>query len=258
MDRERRLVDLVVASGEDVGVGGGGRAQQPHGQLALVEHLGVAQRHLVAGRAAHLDAHPSGEVLAEVDDGDVGRRLLDRHGAQRLDAPDRRAGRRDHPVGDRGQLVDSGPTGVVEPGRRPGGVGEPGVVGLAVVEAGGDARVGRRSPLAIGDHGVAAAVVVEQFELGDRTDVGAVGVAPAAVEAETSPVPTLGDGDPEHIVAVADRIRDVEGRVAESMAVRGPAGGEDLVAERGAVAGDGVDAECRDVQPRPDHGRPGR
>ena len=50
VDRERRLVDLVVAAGEHVGVGGRGRAQQPHGQLALVEDLGVAQRDLVAGR----------------------------------------------------------------------------------------------------------------------------------------------------------------------------------------------------------------
>ena len=47
VDRERRLVRLDVTAGEDVRVGRRGLAQRPGRQLAVLEHLGVAERHLV-------------------------------------------------------------------------------------------------------------------------------------------------------------------------------------------------------------------
>ena len=251
VEGERRLVRLDAIAGEHERVGGGRRAQQPGRQLALVEDLGVLQGDRVAGFAAHADADPPGDVLSEVDDGDVGRRLLDGDRPQRLDAAHRRAGRRHQPIGHRRQLGDGDPVGVVEVGCRPRRFGQPGVVRLAVVEAGRDALVEGGPPVAIGDHGVDAAVVVVQFELGDRSDVGAVGVAPSTAEAEPAAVPAFGDGHPEDVVADLQRLGDVERLVAEPMAVRRPAGGEDVVAERRAVAGDGVDAQRRGVQPGP-------
>ena len=136
-----------------------------------------------------------------------------------------------------------------KPGCRPRRFGQSGVVRLAVVQARREALVEGRPPLAIRHHDVGAAVVVVQFELGDRADVGAVGVAPSAAEAEPAPVPAFGDGHPEDVVTDLQRLGDVERLVAEPMAVRRPARGEDVVAEWRAVAGDGVDAERRGVQP---------
>ena len=42
VDRELRLVALLLATGQDVAVGRRRGAQEPRGELAVLEHLGVA------------------------------------------------------------------------------------------------------------------------------------------------------------------------------------------------------------------------
>ena len=44
------------------------RAQRAGAQLAVLEHLGVAQGDRLPGRALHVNAQPADQVLAEVDE----------------------------------------------------------------------------------------------------------------------------------------------------------------------------------------------
>ena len=55
--------------GEDEPVGRGRLAQRPGAQLAVLEHLGVAEHDLGAGGPGHAQPEPAHEVLPEVEDG---------------------------------------------------------------------------------------------------------------------------------------------------------------------------------------------
>ena len=90
-----------------------------------------------------------------------------------------------------------------------------------------------------------------QFELGDRADVAAVDGAAPTAEAQAAAVPAFGDRHTEDVVACTQQVGEVVRLVAEAVAVDGPAGSEDVVADRHAVAADGVHAVRRGVEPGP-------
>ena len=142
--------------------------------------------------------------------------------------------------------------------RRPGRIGEASVILLAVVQARREIRTEAGPPAAIRHNGVARAVLVVQFELGDRTDLAAVDLAAAAAEPEATPVPALGDGHPERVVALLHGIGDVERLVTQSMAIARPAGCEHMVADRRAIALGRVHAERRHVETGADQSRANR
>ena len=135
--REGGLVGLDAAPAEDVHVGGLGQAQGPGPELAVLEDLGVAQSHLGPGRSVHPEAGDAGDDLTEVDEHRTGRGAGDGHRREDLDAADRRPDRGLQLLGDALQLDDRRPRRVVERRGGPRRVLEPGVVVLAVVEAGG-------------------------------------------------------------------------------------------------------------------------
>ncbi len=64
-------------------------------------------------------------------------------------------------------------------------------------------------------------------------------------------VPAFGDRHPEDVVACTQQVGEVVRLVAEAVAVDGPAGSEDVVADRRAVAADGVHAVRRGIEPGP-------
>ena len=78
VEGEARLQHLLAAPGQRVGVGRLGGAQRADAELAVLEHLGVAERDLVARRAAaDPQPDPADEVLPEVDERRAGRRRAD-------------------------------------------------------------------------------------------------------------------------------------------------------------------------------------
>lgn len=70
------LVHLLLAASEDVRVGRGGANEIVAQEVSAVggEALRVLERHRRAGRPVHGDAHPRGDVLAEVGEQGVGGR----------------------------------------------------------------------------------------------------------------------------------------------------------------------------------------
>ena len=195
VDRERRLVGLDAATAEHVGVGLRRAAERPGAELAVLEHLGVVQHDRVTGRAVDGEPDPAGDVLAEVDDGGAAGRCADRHRPHRLDPAHGWSGGRRHQMGDRRELAGVDPVAVVEARCRPFGLGQPGVVRLAVVQAGREVGPETGAPVTIRGDRVDRAVVVAELQLGDRPGVGAVDLAAPSAEAEAAPVPPLGDGD---------------------------------------------------------------
>ena len=163
---EGRLVGLRSATGEHVAVGGRGAAQRPRAQLAVLQHFGVAKRYLGARRPGHRDPNPAGDVLAEVHEGGSARRIEDGDRRQLVNPAHRRRTRcNETRIVEGRQLGDRHPASVVEADSRPTAVVEPGVVHLAVVEAGGEERAEARTPCGIGDDLVRRTVGVRDHEL---------------------------------------------------------------------------------------------
>ncbi len=168
---------------------GGGGADRPGAQASVLDHLGVPDADLGAGRAVDGDAQPAGEVLAEVEQ--VGVVADAGHGdrGERLDAARRRAGRGDQ---------FAGPL-LTHHDRTPVHREHPGVVALAVVDAGAqDLPVGP-GPGPVGDDPLDAAVGVVQFELGEQR-----GVAPVTL---ADPVPAVLAAPPAVGEPAGDRVR---------------------------------------------------
>ncbi len=125
---------------------------------------------------------------------------------------------------------------------------EPSVVGLALVEVGGEEWAGRRAPLVVGGDHVGGAVVVGDLELRQQAEPLAVDVAQHVPLEEPAP-PPVGDDRAEHVVAGGDQRGDVVGVVAEAVGVTRPAGRQDVVADDVPVEMDAVHPGGGHVQP---------
>ena len=245
MDGEGRLPLLDAAAGQGVGVGGLGLAQGAHAQDPVVEDLGVAQGDRPPGRPAHADAQTAGDVLAEVDEDPLGGQLrlapaqgqdpplLDAHldGPEGLHGAHGGVGGHDQALGVGGADLDRQPGGVVEAGARPPGGGPAGVDLLAVVQVGEQDLADAGPPVRVRGDEAAAAVVVGDLELDDGGDVLAVEVAVAAVEADVTAVPAVGELGAQRVRAGAvagggQQVGDVVGPGDQPLAVDGPPGHE--------------------------------
>ena len=245
VDGEGRFPLLDAVAGQGVGVGGLGLAQGAHAQDPVVEDLGVAQGDRPPGRPAHADAQAAGDVLAEVDEDPLGGQLrlapaqgqdpplLDAHldGPEGLHGAHGGVGGHDQALGVGGADLDRQPGGVVEAGARPPGGGPAGVDLLAVVQVGEQDLADAGPPVRVRGDEAAAAVVVGDFELDDGGDVLAVEVAVAAVEADVTAVPAVGELGAQRVRAGAvagggQQVGDVVGPGDQPLAVDGPPGHE--------------------------------
>ena len=77
VEREGRLEEVAVTA-QDEPIRRRGSAQRPHAEFVVLEHLGVPQGDLGAGRPLDLEAQPAHEILAEVDQRLAGGRGPDR------------------------------------------------------------------------------------------------------------------------------------------------------------------------------------
>ena len=68
VEREGRLEEVLPAA-QDQLVGGLRAAQRADAELAVLQHLGVAQRDGLAALTAHRELQPANEILTEVDQG---------------------------------------------------------------------------------------------------------------------------------------------------------------------------------------------
>ena len=241
---------LGLAAPHRVPVGGPCRSQRPDAQLAVLEDLGVAQRHRLPRSALDADAQAPHEVLTEVHDRAARRRAQDLHGFDDPDAAHRGTRGGDQPPRVVGEDADARPPGVVVAGRGPPGPLQPRVVGLAVVEVGGQDGAARRSPPVVGADALVAAVGIPDVQLCQERQAVSVDVAPAAPEAEPAPEPAVAQHRAYHVSPGPQQPRDVERLVPEAVAVARPPGGEHVVAHADPVELDlvhtvGGDGEAR-------------
>jgi hypothetical protein len=105
VERESRVPDLAPLAGQGVVVGGDGGPERLGAELTVLQHLGVAERDLGAGRSRHRELDDADQVLAEVDDRAAARRRRDLDRPHPFGHPDRgraRRGQRREIVLDRG------------------------------------------------------------------------------------------------------------------------------------------------------------
>ena len=240
MEREPRLPHLGGAAAGGVAVGGLGGAQRAHAQLAVLQHLGVANGYLGARghrgprRRRQPNAYPAHQVLAEIDQRLAGRRALDRHRAQFLHGPHRRHRRRRQG----GQVVidhlDRPPPARVVTGLRPAAQLTAGVMSLAVVQVGAAQWSDAGTPFGIGAERQHRSVGKGDLELRQQRQAVGVEVAGAA-EPETAARPTVAHDGADGVVAVAQQLGDVMAGEAQAVAVAGPARRQLHVADAAAV-----------------------
>ena len=241
VEGELRLPGGRAVSVADEPVGRLGGPQRTGGQLAVLEHLGVAERdHLPRGRVGGA-AHPADQVLAEVKDRQArgaGQHVA--HGHE-LDAAHGGTDRGDELADPRCELLGGAPLGCVETDGRPAVLGRPGVQRLAVVEICGTDRPGRRRPRRIRRDRADLVVLERHLELSEHPEPVAVLVA-MGVHAEVAAPPPVGDLDTDDVRARVDHRADMVDVVAEAVRVRGPARCQDVVADALPVQLRSVDA----------------
>ena len=94
-------------------------------------------------------------------------------------------------------------------------------------------------------------VVSSSCRRSDTSD--AVDVPHAAVEADVPAVPAVGQPCADDVLTVRERGGDVEGPIAQTVAVAAPPGRETIVSRRGApLSSSSIDAVRRRVDPRAD------
>ncbi len=177
VEGEARLEHLDTA-GQDVAVGGLGRAQRADAELTVLEHLGVTDRDLGAGVGiAHGQSHPADQVLAEVDERRAGRGAEDLVRVERLRRPHRR------PVGgdEAGESRLAHPHRVAAVASR-----RPEVGALAVVEVVGEDAALARGPGLVGGEHVDRAVGGRHLQLREQRQPVPVHRPPVA---PTQPAP---------------------------------------------------------------------
>lgn len=222
----------------------------------------MAQGDGVAGLAADADAQPADQVLPEVDhDAPL---VVPAHAdrSELLDPADRRAVRGEEDRGvEAAEDLYRRPGGVVESRCAPTRLFEAGVVRFALVQPGHDDRPGARAPAGSGGDGLGGAVGVGDVEFREQAGARAVQVAGAAVEAEQSPVPAVGQVGAPGIGARPQQTGDVERLVAVPVVIARPARGEHDVADDRAVQLRLVHAQGSDQHAgavhRPAHGETG-
>ncbi len=167
-----------------------------------------------------------------------------------FDASHGRSGRSDERADDGFEPLDRLPRPVVEPGLVPPVDLESGVVGLPLVEVGGEERAGGRPPVFVGGDHVGGAVVVGDLELGEQAEPFAVDVAQHVPLEEAAP-PAVGHDRAEHVLAVGQQRGDVVRVVADPVGVARPAGRQHVIADDHPVEVDAVHAGRRDVRGAP-------
>ena len=196
VERLGRLEE-VVAPAEHEPVGGLGGPQRADAQLAVLEHLRVPQRDLVARLAAHREAQPADQVLPEVDQRPSRRRGPDLDRAPALVTDHGWSDVRRQPLHVERHGLDPHPPRRRGTGTQPGVVAQPRVDRLAVVEVVGEDLRRTRRPGLVGDHDLPVAVGEDDLELGDQAEPVAVEVA-VPVPGQPSAVPAVAEREAQH------------------------------------------------------------
>jgi hypothetical protein len=248
VEGEHRLEHGLARLGEHVGVGGARRAEGGGVQLVVrAEDLGVPHGDGGAGFAAHGEPHPAGDVLPEVEHGGVGA-AVDR-GIKLGDGPHRRG----HPRGEQSEVdredLDGDGGGVREPGAaRLAHAGQAQVEVGAVVDARSQDVAEAPGPLGSREDDVVDAGR-RDLELREGAELLAVDRG-ATREAHPAAVPAVSQRDGDGVVARDQQLGDIDGGDQDAVAVRGPARGEVLVGDAGAVDPDLAEAQEARVKPR--------
>ena len=146
------------------------------------------------------------------------------------------------------------PLPIVEAGRRPAGLLETRVVGLAVVDLRHQDRARGRLPALVRPDDLLAPVLVGDLDLQQQRQPVAVDVAPIDAPGQVPAVPAVAELDPDGVVARLQEGRDVVRLVLQALVVARPPGREELVAHPAAVQVHLVEAVARHVGPRPRDG----
>ena len=207
VERELRLPLELAVTGEREPVGRLSLAKRPRSELAVLEHLGVAQHDLGAGRARHPHPQPADEVLPEVEDRLAGRRRDHLDDRKLLEPADERrhAGLGNH---DRLEHGDRAPARLVVSGvgeSAPAAVDQHSacVVVLAAVEAAHGDGPGRAAPCGIRHHPLGRSVGVLDEQLRGEPRLVAVDQAGVLAEAETLGAPRSGQPHADRVAAGA-------------------------------------------------------
>ena len=249
---EPRAPRLVAAASEHVVETG--QAVAGADEAVALEPLAGLDGDACAGRSGHGDPRQERTVLAEIVEPRARLEPGLFHRRKSLHRADRRGRLRNAGQPPAGAVGDQGggPGRFVEPGLVPAGLFEPGVIIFAPVDAGEGDRTGSPFPTGVGDDPVAGAVGIVQFQLRDefRRSERALelGVAPSG-----DVVHPVAQQHAQRIGPSADHAGHVVGLVKAALAVVGPAGLEQIVADLAAI-----EPELRLPQPatikhRPSH-----
>src|ERR1019366_4965015 len=247
---EMRLVHFVPVALEDVAVSLVRSTEVGGVEVAgRVEHFAVTQGDGGTSAPSYAQAHPAGDVLAQVEQGLARRGLEDGHRLHDLGAThwlryrSHECCRRG--LGERDRLQ----VAVVVGSGRPAGTFQSRVVRLAAIDVGGADRAGGRLPRTIGRDGHGATIGVVDLQLHQQCDGSAV-VVLATVEAEVATIPTVAEDDADGVPAGDKIAGDVVGLVLQTRVIAGPAWREQVVADAVAVEMQLVQTPARDVNPR--------
>ena len=201
-----------------------------------IERFTVGEREARVARPDILHAHPTVDVLAEIDHMDHGAQLCDRARADGFDSPDGRCRRREerrHVVFDDGSWLPTKPSSPTRwstccPAMRSARTIDP----VALCQP---VPVGRDRPTV-------------DLHLDEARDLGTVDVVFTRV-ADLASVPTVGENDAQLVVTLPQEGRDVEGLHVEVRAVGRESGSELIVADAFAVHEQLVEPVSRRVDP---------
>ncbi len=216
-------------------------------EVALrIQYLRVPHRDNRSCGTAHAEPDAPDHVLPHVEDRLAARRANDLLGFEFNGAAHGRASGSDEDVLGLLDRCHAAPLGVGESGTAPAGSFEPGVVGLALVDAGHQDGTSRCLPRRAGGHDLAAAVLVGNLDLRDGREAIAVDVA-VAVPRERAPVPAVAEHDAGGVVAGREQFCHVVRLVLQPRVVARPTRREHLVTDRAAVDLQLVEPEAADV-----------
>src|ERR1035437_1348191 len=219
-------------------------------ELALrIEHF--AKAHLDSGStwALHMEPRPSNHVLAHIEYEDSGCWAGHGDGVQCLCDSDRlEVLSGDLCLGTRHDL-DWAPVSVGIGRLSPAWFFQPGIVNLPVVDFGAKDRGGCCLPGFIADNRGARAVDIGEFQLGEEAGGRRSIVEPAVHGEEPRGIPPVSQESADRVVPLVEAGGNVIRLIDDLLAVIGPAGSQNLIANRLAVQAKLIAAERCGVEP---------